>query len=251
MKADVGSMKLVVGCPVRRREWVAQAWINHVAWATVEAGFKDSDVEFVFVSHPDDPTNGILSDAASVFGVKTTFLDDPEIPTELKRHWSGDRIKTMVRVRNTLLDSVRAKSPDLFLSLDSDILMNVKSLKAMLRLFRTSGHRETRPDVTSHCVHLHPMNTDFPNYAMIKSNGGLQRPMVEGELANVHVLMAAKLMTPNAYNVNYEYDGRGEDIGWSNAVRTKGMHLAWTGKVVSKHCMKASHLDSVDPRCGY
>lgn len=251
MCVDIENMRIVVGCPVRRREWIAEQWVNHVAWATVEAGINDGNVELLFVAHEDDPTIELLEKSASVFGLKTSFLGDEEDPTDIKRMWTKGRIETMVRVRNTLLEGVREREPDYFLSLDSDILLNDRAIRAMLRLFQTLKHKGDGPSATGHCVHLHHLSKDYPNYAMISNAGRLQRHMHEGEIPNVHVLMAAKLMNPHAYAVDYEYDRRGEDIGWSNAVRTHGMHLAWTGKVVSKHCMKPSHLDSIDPRVGY
>lgn len=249
--ADIENMKIVVGCPVRRREWAAESYVNHVAWSTVNAGLSDGNVEFLFVSHKDDPTNQALRSAADIYGIPTSFIHDDEKPSELKRMWTSQRIETMVRVRNLLLGGVRERKPDLFLSLDSDIMVNEKAVREMIRVLEIVGHRGDRPAASAHCVNLHAQSLNYPNYAMISKPGRLVRNHHEGTLPKVDVIMAAKLMTPRAYNVDYEYDRRGEDIGWSLAVRRQGMHLAWTGKVVSKHCMKATELDSVDKRCGY
>jgi hypothetical protein len=121
----------------------------------------------------------------------------------------------------------------------------------MLRLLHVAGNRHDRPVASSHCVFLDQMSTRFPNYAMLTERGHMKRDFVEGDLHNVHVIMAAKLMTPKAYGVDYVYDSRGEDIGWSLAVRQQGMHLAWTGKTMSKHCMERTELSKVDKRVGY
>lgn len=243
-------MTLFVGGPVRRREWIAEQYIDHVAWATVEAGIQDKDVTLVFVSHPDDPTNDILEKAASTYNMPVIFVEDEEEPEELPRKWSGERLETMVRVRNLLLEEVRKHQPQLFLSLDSDILLHKKAIREMVKMLHV--HRKGRtPVASSHCVNLHPASKQHPNYAMLNSRGNMQRSPAEGQLMPVDVIMAAKLMTPAAYSVDYGWDRRGEDIGWSNAVREKGMSLGWSGRVVSKHCMEPSHLNSVDPRCGY
>lgn len=241
-------MRVVIGCPIRRREWIADKWVDHVAWSTIEAGIHDADVTLAFVTHPDDPSRAVLAKAADLYGFKVTFVDDIEPPTNLKRSWEPARLHTMVTVRNALLEQVRTSGPDLFLSLDSDILINEKALRAMIRLLETARTRNDRPVAASHCVYLGPR---CPNYAMLTPQGRLRREYVGGDIPAVHVLMAAKLMTPRAYNVDYEYDKRGEDIGWSNAVRQRGGHLAWTGKVTSKHCMERADLHRVDPRCGY
>jgi hypothetical protein len=212
-------MQLVVGAPVRRREWIADKWMDHVAWATIEAGIHDADVTLVFVAHPEDPSIPALRKTANLYGFETLFL--------------------------------REIKPDLFLSLDSDILINDKALRSMIRLLETARSRKDRPVAASHCVYMSREGIRYPNYAMLTDSGRMRRDFVPGDLTAVHVLMAAKLMTPRAYNVDYEYDRRGEDIGWSNAVRQRGMHLAWTGKVTSKHCMEVEDLHRVDARCGY
>jgi hypothetical protein len=82
-----GEMRIVVGAPVRRREWLAEQYVDHIAWATVEAGISDADLTLMFVSHKDDPTNIALEKAAAVYGFETIFIPDDEPPTVLERSW--------------------------------------------------------------------------------------------------------------------------------------------------------------------
>lgn len=225
--------------------------MDHLAWATVEAGIHDEDVKLVFVSHEEDPTNPILRTTADLYGFQSLFVTDEQPPTVEPRSWEPARLRTMVRVRNALLGAVRELEPDLFLSLDTDILLHPKALRKMIRLLEVAGKQHARPSATSHCVWLDETGTKYPNFAMLTPRGQLRREATTGDVMGVHVLMAAKLMTPRAYAVDYEYDSRGEDIGWSLAVRQQGMRLAWTGSVTSKHCYLPEHIDRVDRRCGY
>jgi hypothetical protein len=67
----------------------------------------------------------------------------------------------------------------------------------------------------------------------------------------VGVIMAIKLMTPPAYNVDYEWNHQGEDIGWSLAALARGLKLGWDSRTTTKHVFYPHLLDEVDPRCGY
>lgn len=242
----------MVGCPVRRREFVAEQWVDHVAQATVHAGIHDADLSFVFVSNPDDPTNEILDKTASIYNIRTTFVNDAvENAVAVKRQWTHNRIRTMVRVRNMMLEAVREEAPDLFLSLDSDILIHRQGILAMFKMFEHVGRYGRKPTATSHCVYLDAATTQYPNYAHLGRNGQMVRAQHRGELIGVDVIMAAKLMTPQAYAIDYTFDHRGEDIAWSIAAREAGNVLGWTGNIVSKHIMNPEELDRLDDRCGY
>jgi hypothetical protein len=85
---------------------------------------------------------------------------------------------------------------------------------------------------------------------MLSGGGGLIR--VDGRGCHkADVIMAVKLMSPAAYNVDYEVHRQGEDIGWSIAARKKGVKLGWDGRTVSKHLMTKDALDKIDKRVGF
>jgi hypothetical protein len=63
--------------------------------------------------------------------------------------------------------------------------------------------------------------------------------------------MAAKLMTPDAFRVDYEFDLQGEDVGWSRACARAGLTLGWEGRVISKHVLAPHLLTTRDPRVGF
>ena len=63
--------------------------------------------------------------------------------------------------------------------------------------------------------------------------------------------MAIKMMSPKAYNIDYESHIHGEDLGWSKAVKNAGGQMLWDGQVASKHVMNMKMFDVVDKRVGY
>jgi hypothetical protein len=86
---------------------------------------------------------------------------------------------------------------------------------------------------------------------------GQYRPDENGVIP-VDVIMAIKLLTPQALAVNYIFDQDGEDVGWSRAATAQGLKLAFDGRVCSRHVMHQRDRDTgklwseiIDPRCGY
>lgn len=93
--------------------------------------------------------------------------------------------------------------------------------------------------------------THCPSYAKFKRDGtGLLRQNASA-VFKVDVIMAIKLMKPQAYNVDYAADTRGEDIGWSINCRNEGLKLGWDGRVTNKHVMLPELLEPVDKRVGF
>lgn len=222
---------LLIGCPVRKREWILPAWFNCIQAACAEAGVDD--YEYVFVVGVDDAKtiHAIGANADRPFHlveIEETVRDD-------KREWNVGRYSHMTFLRNMLLSKVRELSPQLFWSVDSDILVNVRSLKRSLEQLEDF-------DAIGSKTYLTPTGTWAPNFANFNRHGGVWREDNEHCLP-VDVLMAIKLMTPAAYNINYELDHRGEDIGWSRACKAKGLRFRWDGSTVSKHVMEKVDTD--------
>lgn len=242
----MNSPRLLIGCPVRDRGWILPKWYDHVLAAAENAGFQDDEIGFVFVGQPHNDLETF--DVIHWFAARypTTVLVSSE-PTRnaRSRNWSAARFHEMVGYRNALLGLVRDQEPDLFLSLDSDILLAPQAISSAfdamseyaldavgLKCFMTDAHR-------SH-----------PSYGMI-AGGGLVRSDHDGVLCSVDVIMAAKLMGPAAYNTDYKLHRIGEDIGWSLAAKRTGVRLGWDGQLVNKHVMRRDQLNTVDDRCGF
>lgn len=239
-------MELVVGCPVRNREWILPSWLAYVESACELVGIEPT---FAFVlGTSKDNTDALAKRAVDKWSGTWSVIEDPEnqqIREGRERHWNTVRYGHMVTIRNELLRLVRMLEPEYFLSLDSDILLNPEALECMLESASQFDAVGGKTFMTPHYV-----GRQCPSYAMIKRNNQLHRPDQSG-VFKVDVIMAIKLMTPEAYHVDYRPHDQGEDIGWSLACKEKAVTLGWDGRIASKHVMKRGKLEEVDPRVGY
>jgi hypothetical protein len=230
---------VLVGCPTADRTWIIDQWLNHVVRA---ASVAEVDVEVVLLGPPGDGTLRRAVEQAALLDVPLYWRDSDEKPgtraralSELgaEEHlWPDERLKKMVGLRNQLLREVRSRQPELFLSIDSDVLLHERALAGMIGLLR--GRRYA---AVGSKTHLSPHSLGAPNYANLSEDGRLCRRDV-CDVLEVGVLMALKLMRPNAYNVDYAFDGRGEDVGWSLSCKRGGLRLAWDGRFCSRHVMR-------------
>lgn len=235
-------MKLLVGCPIRAREWVLPLWVSHVEDACARV---DIEPEYAFVIDTHDlAAEAVLRELCLRRGRVIHVLHVNEDGDRVdNRVWNESRYHHMVFLRNHLLAVVRHLEPDHFLSLDSDILIHELALP---NLYETAQSF----DAVGGKLYMTSMGTIAPSYANLINSAGLMRPDFDGIMA-VDAIMAMKLMSPAAYAVDYRFHFMGEDIGWSLAVRAKGLRLGWDGRICSKHVMDPAELIPVDVRCGY
>lgn len=231
-------MRLIIGCPIRDRAWIIERWFEHVKNALLQTGI--ADVQYVFVADTDkDPT------VAEILRIQpdSIILHSSENVVAYKREWDKGRYQRMAALRNQLLGYVREAKPDLYWSLDSDILVADDALALAIDGLHKFDAVGSKCFLSSH-------QRAHPNYANLSSTGNLLRSDVEG-LCPVQVLMAAKLMTQPAYNVDYVMHKQGEDIGWSKNAHKAGVTLGFDGRTCSKHVMAHDQLDAIDKRCGF
>lgn len=236
-------MRLVVGCPVRQRSWIIRHWFDHVEAAALEVGVIP---DYLFVGDPhEDPTLSVIASHCAYLGRQLVLSPTQEPNTTDTRTWDETRYRQMVILRNQLLGEVRRLEPDLFLSLDSDILLHHKTLVHLFESIERFG-------AVGGATFMTARGENHPNCGWIRGSTGLQRKYMEHVgVVSVGVLMALKLMTPSAYCVDYELHPHGEDIGWSVGCGRAGVKLGWDNRSVSKHVMSPSHLQVVDVRAGW
>lgn len=237
-------MKLLVGCPVRAREWCLRPWFLFVEQACEAAAVEPDYV--VALAEDDQASLSVIGKCCADAGRELHVVHTGETVEPYVRLWMDQRYYEMVDVRNQLLAQVRKIDPDYFLSLDSDILLNENALKAMLEQIRPDGQF----DAVGAKTYLTDTGTQFPNYAHLVNANGMIRPD-SFDLLTVDAIMAIKLMSKPAYWVDYSYHFQGEDIGWSLTATGHRLKLGWDGRYPSKHVMLPQQLEQVDGRCGY
>lgn len=237
-------IRLVVGCPVRDRAWVMERWFEHIAIAVHRLDATELRPHFLFVGDPrtDQDTFAEIDKQCLAFSFDRDVVEVDEQHSAVERIWNPDRYAHMVVLRNALLTRVRELAPTLFWSVDSDILVHPESLLSAMGAL-------DRFDAVGSKTYMTPYDVVAPSFAQL-TNGGLLRWEDSG-CFSVDVIMAIKLMTRLAYDVDYVAHVQGEDIGWSQAARERGVKLGWDGTHASRHVMDPKYLAGVDARCGF
>ncbi len=218
-------------------------WLSHVEAACHQAGVVPG---YVLAAGEGDPSLWALDDCLRLDRRLTVVPTGEVEPSTAERGWHDNaRIRHMVVIRNLLLAEVRAQGPDLFLSLDSDILLHPRALVDMIESTQ-------RFAAVGGATFMSTSGEEHPNCGWVQGMEGFMRHRMEhAGVVPVGVIMAAKLMTPAAYNVDYTFSVQGEDIGWSMAAGEAGVRLGWSNRHVSKHVMSPEALEPVDARCGF
>lgn len=227
---------ILIGGPVSQRAWVLPRWYDHCYEACRRA---DVNPTFIHVGAAEDPTmNCTVPDAV--------IVPTGESARGHTRKWTHARYQQMAEYRNIGLAKVRELAPPLFLSLDSDVLLHPDAITSLLNgLTHPAGFAA----VGGKCF----MNSSvqYPSYGMFVRNGGIRRSTPVTGFFKVDVIMAIKLMTPAAYNVDYRYHQHGEDLGWARACQEAGLVFAFDARITSKHLYKPEYLNIVDPKVGF
>ena len=248
------TMRIAVGCPIRNRAWIFPQWAEHVRSAFGVVGLKPYWVFAIGVgpSGKDDGTQKMVTDLYKREPGMWCEISEPEIPS-VRVNWTRERLAHMADYRNALLGVVRAAQPDFFLSVDSDILLHPCALKTLLDTIEKehmiAGGLQ-KFDAVGGKTFLSEASRHLTSWANLNPQGGLARQDSNG-VFRCEVLMALKLMTPAAYNIDYDFHQHGEDIGWSKNCAKAGLTLGWDGRITSKHCMYPEQLEKPDPRVGW
>lgn len=240
-KGQLSMIDILIGCPSRNRAWILPEWRRHI-----ESSLFDEDVSlhYTFVIGDDDLETKRLIETWDY----TSHITVTEPDYGPKRRWNASRYSHMVTLRNQLLDIVRFIDPDYFFSIDSDILVHPESMNSMIKTLHNLD-----VDAVGGVTYLDPVDircTNLGNWQDYSTKTGFKRVENPGTHM-VDIIMAYKLMSRNAYNIDYEYHKAGEDLGWSKACNNQGVRLACDGTYPSKHIMTPDALDRVDKRVGY
>lgn len=234
-------MRLLIGAPVVRREWIIDRWLTCAGESAARAGVDHS---FVLIGGAEDPTFGVV-DEMRAFDVARVYVEEPR--TIDQRDWPlPGRLERMVQLRNMLLGYVRLDEPDLFLSVDSDILLHPDAISNLIETQATKGW-----DAVGGYCYMTDEGRAYPSHGSFPAPSVFERRDVVGTVRPTQIIMAIKLLTPAAYAIDYVLHLRGEDIGFCQALAAEGLRCAIDARVVNKHVMTPDALDRTDPRCGY
>lgn len=229
-------------------------WVEHVRAAFDVIGLKPYWIFAIGVgpTGQDDGTQKMATDLYKTDSGMWTEISEPDT-SATRQNWTPERLSHMVDYRNKLLGIVRAARPDYFLSLDSDILIHpcgiLTLLETILMNHKVQGIQRKFDAVGGKAI-LSEGSKHMVTYGELNPNGGIRRKDSTGVFAT-QILMAVKLMTPAAYNIDYEYHRNGEDVGWSLACKRAGLTLGWDGRISNKHIMRPEYLGRVDRRVGW
>jgi hypothetical protein len=152
-----------------------------------KAGLKPG---FIFVMDPEEePLNTMIHNLCKINNVDLWIGNMREEPREDKREWNSIRYEKMVMLRNYLLQGVRRVAPPLFLSLDSDILLNADALVSM------SANLAEKPEYAAvgGKAYMTHTGTQYPSFGQFRHANSMHRHESSGTF-KVDVIMAIKLM---------------------------------------------------------
>jgi len=123
---------LIAGCPASGREWACDRWVRFLVVATEFAG-RDDLVIYMLIPNDDESTAEAIEKACKKYQIELVLQRSDE-PTIRGRDWTTlGRYEQITKARNIMLGTIREMSPDLFLSIDSDILIGVPVLDGLIQ----------------------------------------------------------------------------------------------------------------------
>lgn len=233
-------MKLIIGCPIYKRDWIIPEWIKCIINQSIDM----RDVGFMFETSPDDPstTKSLLTwrkldKRFPLFEINERSDIQHFEHQNNGRQWTMSKYHNMVSLRNSLLSRVREYKPDFYFSLDSDVLLRDPNTIELL-----IAHIKDGADAVAPLMFMTPNDSQYPSVMSWKDQGFEYAYRKEkyplGTYFKSDVIMAAKMMSKDVYNnVDYEFNKQGEDVGWSKAATQKGYNLFSASYIYSPHIM--------------
>jgi len=239
-------MKLIIGCPIYKRDWILPHWIRCILKQSLDI----SNIGFVFETAPDDiATSKALHAWKKIDSRIPLFIINERKDINHYEHknngrqWTLSKYHNMISLRNSVLKTVREYQPDYYLSLDSDILLeNPNTLELLI------AHIRAGADAVSPLMYMTPVGKQFPSVMTWKTEVGesayRENLYPLGSFFQSDIIMAAKMMSKDVYNnVDYAFHHQGEDLGWSANATQHGFSLFSASYIYAPHIMSPMHLE--------
>lgn len=242
-------MRLIAGCPIADRAWAVPHWFDCLA---AQSRRPDG---FVFVVSGGSKTPLAIAAEAERHGFSWLVAFDSRQPHE--RH-DNTRFRTLADIRNRLLWLAWNRGADLFLSLDSDIMLEEPGTIERLEALVNDG-----ADIAAPLTHFHPL-ADEPEYAAQPcwaynagwwradgTPGDPERPWVRpevdqipwGDTMPIDIPMGVWLGNRRALDCRYEWHLGGEDLGFAQDIERRGLSCVWDTSLRARHVWSEQHLD--------
>jgi hypothetical protein len=224
--------RLIIGAPVKDREWALQAWFE---------GIRASEGEYpvlALCSPSEDATEASLAN----LGVEVVQDPEPGRPLwEIDNHGWGTMTTYayMARLRNQLIELMIERDAEYFFSLDTDIILPADAITALLAVMEASGADVIAPAVNMaiRAISWNTMNWD----SMMP--GSAIRTFVPQRAGPVDVVMAAMLLNRRAMErCRWAPHMQGEDVGFCINAVTQGISRWWCPEIRCTHLMNRSWL---------
>jgi hypothetical protein len=240
-------MKLIIGCPIYKRDWILPSWIRSIINQSVDL----SNIGFIFEVSPDDMRTVQSLIAWKKIDKRIPFFlikERKDIPHfehfNNGRQWTMSKYHNMVALRNSLLDSIREQEPDYYFSLDSDVLIqNPNTIELLI------GHIKNGADAVAPLMYMTPFDKRFPSVMSWANKEEWKAKREEfypiGTYFKSDIIMAAKMMSKKTYSsINYEFHSQGEDVGWCKNAALAGLDLYSASYIYAPHIMHEEMLNN-------
>ena len=245
-------MRLIVGAPVAHRAWSIPHWMACLASQTR----RPDGLVFVHSGQPGDDTWQTIQREAARHHFPVQISHDPA-PAHPRQ--DNERFRTLARIRNHLLDLVAiAQEADLFLSLDTDIMLeDPRTIERLQELIDEGVCDIAQPVAFLHPGaprHWHPSDQACwaYNFAFLPAlqpadpRRVWKRPPADqlpwGELMAIQIPMAVWLGNRRALSCRYEWHMSGEDIGFGQALEAAGVRAVVDTDLYAFHAWDERHL---------
>lgn len=232
-------MKVVLGAPVAERAWILPSWWGCLTKQTLQPA------EYRFVrSLGQDETGWLLSWP----GMGRSIVYVTTLPYHSRNERNDDRndpwrAKHMADLRNQLRKLFLATDADVFVSLDTDILLeDPTTLERLVQTLQDGW------DVATLTTYLHPLGPRSECYNVgfftDRSEGLTQgwrraelRDATSGESpVGIDIPMAVFAITREALSVcEYRAHGQGEDVGFAQDLAKHNCRVAWCTDLEGHH----------------
>lgn len=244
-----GRPKVIIGAPVAERRWILPRWWECLAKQT----HQPSGFCFVYSDSHDD-TRDYLSwpemGPSFIYDSKIKFVSRDDRNINPSDPWQA---KHMSDLRNELRSLFLKTNGDIFISLDTDLLLENENV--IEELVKTLDENW---DVVSPITYLHPIGKasqaynagflgpgDLSDFGQFWNRATMNEVVSFRSPVKIDIPMAAIAMRRHVLGMcKYKPHELGEDIGFAQNLKAREYRVAWRTDLEVRHVWNASYLET-------